>query len=58
MSNLSLSHEQMKEHLVLLIENDLVSYDSTTHTFKATEKGLTLIQGYNQMDKILKQQQI
>ena len=57
MSKLSLSHEQMKEYLVLLIENDLVSYDPTAHTFKATEKGLTFIQGYNQIDKILKQQQ-
>ena len=58
MSKLFLSHEQMKEYLVLLIENDLVSYNSTTRTFKATEKGLTFLQAYNKIDHMLKEQQI
>ncbi len=58
MSKLFLSHEQMKEYLMLLIEDDLLSYDSTMSTFKTTEKGLTFLQAYNQMDKILKGQQI
>jgi predicted transcriptional regulator len=58
MSKLFLSHEQMKEYLALLIEDDLLSYDSTMSTFKTTEKGLTFLQAYNQMDKILKGQQI
>jgi predicted transcriptional regulator len=57
MSKLFLSHEQIKEHLMLLIEDDLLSYDSTMRTFKTSEKGLTFLQAYNQMDKVLKGQQ-
>ncbi len=58
MSKLFLSHEQMKEYLTLLIDEGLITYDSTMSTFKTTEKGLTFLQAYNQMDKILKGQQI
>ena len=58
MSKLFLSYEQMKEYLMLLIEDDLLSYDSTMSTFKTTEKGLTFLQAYNQIDKILREQQI
>jgi predicted transcriptional regulator len=36
-----LSYTQMKEYLMLLTERDLLSYDSITHTYKTTEKGLT-----------------
>jgi predicted transcriptional regulator len=57
MNKLFLSHEQMKECLMLLIEDDLLSYDSTMRTFKTTEKGLTFLQAYNQIDKMLKEQQ-
>jgi predicted transcriptional regulator len=57
-SKLFLTHEQIKEYLMLLIEDDLLSYDSTMNTFKTTEKGLTFLQAYNQIDKILKEQQI
>lgn len=58
MNKLFLSHEQMKEYLMLLIEDDLLSYDSTMRTFKTTEKGFTFLQGFNQIDKILREQQI
>ena len=58
MSKLFLSHEQMKEYLMILIEDDLLSYDSTMRTFKITEKGLTFLQAYNQIDQTLKEQQI
>jgi len=57
MNKLFLSHEQMKEYFMLLIEDDLLSYDSTMRTFKTTEKGLTFLQAYNQIDKMLKEQQ-
>ncbi len=57
MNKLFLSHEQMKEYVMLLIEDDLLSYDSTMRTFKTTAKGLTFLQAYNQMDKMLKEQQ-
>ncbi len=58
MSKLFLSHEQMKEYLVLLIEDDMLSYEPTMRTFKATEKGLEFLQTYNQIDKMLKEKQI
>jgi predicted transcriptional regulator len=57
MNKLFLSHEQMKEYVMLLIEDDLLSYDSTLRTFKTTAKGLTFLQAYNQIDKMLKEQQ-
>jgi predicted transcriptional regulator len=58
MSKLFLSHEQTKEYLMLLIEDDLLSYDSTMRTFKITEKGLTFLQAYNQIDQVLKKEKI
>ena len=53
-----LSHDQLQEYLMLLMERGLLSYDSTRHTFKTTENGLTFLQSYNQIDRILKEQQI
>jgi predicted transcriptional regulator len=43
---------------MLLIEDDLLSYDSIIRTFKTTEKGLTFLQSYNKIDQILKEQEI
>jgi predicted transcriptional regulator len=53
-----LSHEQLKEYLMILTESDLLRYDGETHTYKTTEKGLRFLQAYNQIDRILKEQQI
>jgi predicted transcriptional regulator len=58
MTKIFLSHEQTKEYLMLLTEDDLLSYDSTMRTYKTTEKGLTFLQAYNQIDQTLKEQQI
>jgi predicted transcriptional regulator len=58
MTKMFLSHEQTKEYLMVLIEDDLLSYDSTMRTYKTTEKGLTFLQAYNQIDQTLKEQQI
>jgi predicted transcriptional regulator len=58
MSKLFLSHEQTKEYLMRLIEDDLLSYDSTTTTFKTTEKGRTFLQAYNKIDQVLKEHEI
>lgn len=52
-----LSYTQMKEYLMLLTESDLLSYDSITHTYKTTEKGLRLLQFYNQLDDMMKTSQ-
>ena len=53
-----LSHDQLQEYLMLLMESGLLSYDSTRHTFKTTQNGLTFLQSYNQIDRFLKEQQI
>ncbi len=51
-----LSYSQMKGYLMVLTQNDLLSYDLNTRTFKTTEKGLRLIEVYNQMDGMIKTQ--
>jgi predicted transcriptional regulator len=58
MYNTYLSHDQLKEFITVLIESDLLSYDSTIHKFKTTEKGITFLQAYKQIDHMLKEQQI
>ena len=49
-----LSYNQLKEHLVLLTEKDLLRYNKETQTFKTTEKGLRFLQLYNQIYDIIK----
>ena len=49
-----LSYNQLKEHLMLLTEKDLLRYNKDTQTFKTTEKGLRFLQLYNQIDDIIK----
>ena len=48
-----LSYKQLDEHLRVLIEKDLVSYDSITHKYKTTEKGFRLLQFCNQLDDLM-----
>ncbi len=52
-----LSYMQVKEYLILLIERDLLSYDPITHTYKTTEKGITLLQFCNELDEMMKSAQ-
>jgi predicted transcriptional regulator len=49
-----LSYGQLKDYLVVLMDNDLLSYDSATCKFKTTKKGLSFIEVYNQMDDMIK----
>ncbi len=49
-----LSYGQLKEHLTLLTEKDLLRYDSTTQTCKTTEKGVKLLQLYNELYDMMK----
>jgi predicted transcriptional regulator len=48
-----LSYGQMKEHLRILTENDLLSYDLDAQAFKTTEKGLRFLEAYNQMNGMI-----
>lgn len=52
-----LSHDQMKEYLRLLIENDLLGYDVYTRKFKTTEKSLRFLDAYVQMSDLMKTEQ-
>jgi predicted transcriptional regulator len=58
MSKLFLDSAQLKDYLVFLAGNDLLSYDPKIRRFKITEKGHMFLQAYNQIDKMLKEQQI
>jgi predicted transcriptional regulator len=43
----SLSHIQLHQYLMMLTESNLLRHDKQTHTFKTTEKGLSLLKAYN-----------
>ena len=49
-----LSFGQIKEYLSVLTENDLLSYDAQTQTFKTTKRGLMFLKAYNQMHDMIK----
>lgn len=52
-----LSHDQLQEYTLLLIDNGMLHYDSTMRTFRTTEKGRAFIQAYGKVDQLLKKQQ-
>jgi predicted transcriptional regulator len=52
-----LSYLQLKEYLKLLTADGLLQYNSTSRTFKTTTKGLMVLEGYNQLDGIMKKGQ-
>jgi predicted transcriptional regulator len=54
MYSVFLSYNQLKEYLMVLTQNHLLSYDLNTRTFKTTEKGLRFLEAYNQMDDMMK----
>ncbi len=49
-----LSYHQLQHYVSLLIEKDLLSYNSLTHTYKTTEKGVRLLQFCNELDDMMK----
>jgi predicted transcriptional regulator len=52
-----LGHNQLKEYLTLLTENDLIRYDEETQTFWTTEKGIRFLQMLNEMSDMIKKEQ-
>jgi predicted transcriptional regulator len=58
MHKANLSYTQLKEYMIVLTQGDLLRYDFNTQTFKTTEKGLSLLEAYNQMNHTLKEKQI
>jgi predicted transcriptional regulator len=56
MYEVSLSHAQLNEYVMILTKRDLLHYDRQTHTLRTTEKGLRFLKTYNQMDDMIKAQ--
>jgi predicted transcriptional regulator len=54
----NLSYAQLKVYTIILTERDLLRYDLDTQTFKTTEKGLSLLEVYNQMNYTMMEKQI
>jgi predicted transcriptional regulator len=48
-----LPYAKLKEYLTVLLQNDLLEYEDETQLFRTTEKGLRLLQMYNQFDEIM-----
>ena len=48
-----LSHEQLKEYLIMLMENDLVAYDKQTGRFSTTYKGYKFVARYEDLTKLI-----
>jgi len=47
-----LSYDLMKQHLVFLAENDMIEYEQGMMTCRTTEKGMRLLQLYNNMNEM------
>jgi predicted transcriptional regulator len=56
MYEVSISHAQLNEYVMILTERDLLHYDRQTHTLRITEKGLRFLKTYNQMYDMIKAQ--
>lgn len=56
MYEVSLSHAQLNEYVMILTERNLLHYDRQTHTLRTTEKGLRFLKTYNQMYDMIKAQ--
>jgi predicted transcriptional regulator len=50
-----LNHAQLQEYLLILTEEDMIRYDGQTRTFKTTEKGLSFLRAYAQIDHVMKE---
>lgn len=48
-----LSYAQLKDYLVVLVENGLLEEDKKTQTFKTTDKGIKFLSVYNQMGEFV-----
>ena len=56
MYEVSLSHAQLDEYVMMLTERDLLHYDRQMYTLRITEKGLRFLKTYNQMCDMIKAQ--
>ena len=49
----TLSYNQLKDNLSILIENNLIEHLEGTQTLKTTEKGLNLLRMHNEIGELL-----
>lgn len=47
-----LSHNLLKEYLILLLENELIEYAAGERTFKTTDKGMRYLQMHTQLGQL------
>jgi predicted transcriptional regulator len=47
-----LSFAQLKEYLMVLLENDLIEYEEGEKTYRTTPKGMRLLQIFNNMQEL------
>jgi predicted transcriptional regulator len=48
-----LSYAQLKEYLTVLLQNEVLEYEEERQNFRTTEKGIRLLQMYNQFDEMM-----
>ncbi|HZD83169.1 MAG TPA: winged helix-turn-helix domain-containing protein [Nitrososphaeraceae archaeon] len=48
-----LSYAQLKEYLTTLLENRLLDYEEGRQFLRTTEKGMRVLQMYNQFDEMI-----
>jgi predicted transcriptional regulator len=53
----NINYVQLKDYLMTLGDKNLLNYDSDTHAFKTTEKGLRFLEIYKKLDNIMKKEE-
>jgi predicted transcriptional regulator len=48
-----LSYAQLKEYLIVLVDNKLLDYDESTQTYKTSNKGHKFLKVYDQMGEFV-----
>jgi predicted transcriptional regulator len=46
-----ISFNQLREYLLLLVENGLIQYEEGKHTYRTTEKGIRFLNLQNKIDE-------
>jgi predicted transcriptional regulator len=47
-----ISFNQLREYLLLLVENGLIQYEEGKHTYRTTEKGIRFLNLQNNIDEV------
>jgi predicted transcriptional regulator len=59
MYNAFLSYAQLKEYLIVLVENNLLEFNQSEHLYETTNKGHKYLKAYRQMsDFVFKEREI